>query len=212
MKPLRLIPAALAAACLALPSVAEAGPPRTDGVYHRFDGDLAAQLDLGIALADSNLAASTRLTLRYLQTAGLYAHYTDDFESEISAASRALATGVELRPLFLPRLSYDLERSPAWFDLLLDSLALRCGAVLSRRPGFAPRAPGLELGLGLGLPLTGSSAGPWLDASASLRFSHPHLAGESSPSLSRDSIVALSIGWQGFLDAHLVDAGDSLRR
>lgn len=212
MNSFRLVSAAVAAACIAHSAAASAQPPRTDGIYHRFDGDLSAQLDLGMAVADANPAASARITLRYLQTAGLYAHYTDDFRSELSAASRALATGVELRPLFLPRTSYDLERGPAWLDLFVDSFSLRCGAVFGRRPGLEARAPGLELGLGLGLPLTRSAAGPWLDASASLRFAQTHLAGESSTSLRRDSLVALSVGWQGFLDANIVDAGDGLRR
>jgi len=45
-----------------------------------------------------------------------------------------------------------------------------------------------------------------------MRLSHPHLTGESAASLRHDSLVALSLGWQGLLDGNVVDAGDGLRR
>ncbi len=212
MKPSRFVALAACVAALAPSSVAAAAGGNLDGVYHRLRSDSAVQLDLGAAVADGHPALHSRLTLRYLQTAGLFFAYTDDFRSELTAASRAVDAGVELRPLFLPRTSYDLQRGPAWLDLLVDSFALRVGAVFGRQPGFDLRAPGLSLGLGFGLPLTSSASGPWIDASGSLRISHAHLSGAEEVVFTRDTVFALSLGWQGFLDAGLVDAGDGLVR
>jgi hypothetical protein len=183
-----------------------------DGAYGRISGDLALQLDAGGAMVGGDAALMVYGAARYLQTAGLYACYSDDFRTGVGPASRAVAFGVELRPMFLPRMSYNWEKGPAVLDLFIDSFALRAGAVVSRQPGYDLSAPGLELALAFGLPLTRSAAGPWLGASAGLRWSDLDLWHKAPFDAARASVFALTLGWQGFAGAHIVDAGDGTRR
>ncbi len=194
-----------------------AGSPRAyaddaDGVYGRVDGDLGLEVGAGAALASRSGAALFTFAARYLQTAGLYATWLDDFRAGTRPASRAASLGVELRPVFLARWSKNLEHGPAFTDLTLDSFALRLGAVVSRNPGYEFGAPGFEAGIGWGIPLTSSAHGPWLQATAMLRLSQQAIAWGADQSTDRFAIFALSFAWQSIVDMHLIDAGDRLQR
>jgi hypothetical protein len=203
-----LLPAAL---CLAVlwPRSARAEHTR-DGIYGRFAGDSALALDLGGAVASSDPGLFARATFRYLQTAGLYVSWLDDFRKQPGPASRSVGVGVELRPLFLPRAGKDWQTGPATLNLFIDSLALRFGAVMGRQPGFEPGAPGVEAALGIGVPLAGAAAGPWLDVSAGLRFSDLQLSGREHAGGARAVLLTFTLGWQTLFTTHLVDAGDRL--
>ncbi|MBI5532768.1 MAG: hypothetical protein HY898_08650 [Deltaproteobacteria bacterium] len=191
---------------------AEAQSGSGGGAAGRVAGDLGLQADLGCALAGGDTALFARATVRYLQTAGIYATYLDGLRERQGPSSRSVSLGIELRPLFLPRSGLDLERGPAWLDLLVDSISLRLGAVVSRQPHYEPIAPGLEAGLGIGLPLTRSASGPWIDASAAIRLSDAQLAHRDGFELDRATVFTLTLGWQGIVGAHVVDAGDRMRR
>jgi hypothetical protein len=203
---------ALAGVLVAASPAVAADRGSSDGAYGRLHGDLAVQLDAGPALAGRRGAAFASLCARYLQTAGLCAAWLDGFADQQGPAARSLSLGVELRPLFLPRLALDLERGPAPLDLGLDSLALRIGGVVSAAHGYSPAAPGFEAGLAWGLPLQPRAQGLWLDLFAAVRVSHPALAGDTSRPPDHTLVLSLTLGWQVFADAHIVDARDRLVR
>ena len=202
---------ALCAAGLSLTGAAQA-QGSGDGMYGRVSGDVALQLDAGGAMIGGDGAMVVSGAARYLQSAGLYASFSEDFRRAVGPAARSLSLGVELRPLFIPRMGWNWEKGPATLDLLIDSLSLRLGAVVSRRPDFELDAPGLEAAIALGVPLTRSAAGPWVTASAGVRWSDAQLWRRHAFELGHASILTLTLGWQGFVGAHAVDAGDRLRR
>lgn len=136
-----------------------------DGVYGRLDGDFEVQLELGVDV-QHEVAAQGALELWYFWTFGLSARHTFDLADDARVLERT-ALAVELRPLFIPRWSRDLEAGPAFLDLTLDSLALGAGAQLPHERGG--RA-GPFVSLSLGLPLLARASGPWLDVSGVYRF------------------------------------------
>lgn len=144
----------------------EVQPARSgDGLYGRLEGDFDLQLELG-AEVQHEVAAQGEIELWYFWTFGLSARHTFDLADEAQVQERT-ALAVELRPLFLPRWSRDLEAGPAFFDLALDSVALGAGAQLPHERGG--RA-GPFASLSLGLPLLARASGPWLDVSGVYRF------------------------------------------
>ena len=179
-----------------------------DGGYGRIDGDVSWQLDLGGGSGDGEPGAVGMLAFRYLQTAGVYGtwmwHPSEDPQPRWTGAF-----GVELRPLFLPRFLKDMETGPPRFDLFLDSLSLRLGAVIADSGAFAHRGPGVETGLAIGLPLSSQASGLWLSASGSIRFSHLHMSG-SNDDTDRALVWTLTLGWQEFFGPGIVDVGDAL--
>ena len=184
-----------------------------DGVYGRMDGDVGLELSAGAAIARSSPAAMATVAARYMQVAGVYATYLDDFRSSgVRTSSRSGSLGIEFRPLFIPRLSTNVERGPAAADLLLDSIGLRMGAVVSRNSGYEWLAPGFEVGLSLGLPLSSHAAGLWLQAGAMLRVSQQSIAYEAAGRTDRYALFSLCLAWQSIVDLHLVDSGDRLHR
>lgn len=145
--------------------------PGSDGVYGRFDGNLALAASGGAELEAGEPRAALRLSLHYLWTAGVYARYSDAFGSDGQRPQRAASFGIDLRPLFLPRFALDNERGPALYDLALDSLSLTAGAYFAepRDRGFGDER-GFETGVGLGVPLFGAARGLWLEGRAERRF------------------------------------------
>ena len=176
--------------------------PTDDGAYGRLNGDGAVQLDAGAAWHRSKAAATTSLAVRYLHTVGLYGTALD-FLPDLSEDPRwSVSYGVELRPLFLPRFLSNYERGPARWDLALDSVSLRFGAVTGK--GHPVRAQGLEAAMGVGVPFTRSVDGLWLSATGALRWSHADFARDPGPG----SVIFLTIGWQTTLDTNLVHLWD----
>lgn len=143
-----------------------------DGTYGRLDGDVDLGLGLG-ALVDvdhGEPGALARLSAHWFFMAGAYLSYADGLGSVLDP-ERRLGLGVDLRPLFLPRWTQDLERGPAILDLTLDSLSLGIGASIDEPAGgdFGDRRA-FEVSLGFGIPLTGRAPGPWLEARGALAW------------------------------------------
>jgi hypothetical protein len=145
--------------------------PGSDGVYGRLDGSVDLGLGAGVELEAGQPRATLRATGHYLWTAGGYLRYSDNFGKSSERPLRALACGIDVRPLFLPRFSLDLQQGPALLDLTLDSLSLSAGAYLAQpeEAGFGDER-GFDLGLGFGVPLLAQANGPWLEARAERRF------------------------------------------
>jgi hypothetical protein len=155
-------------------SAAASWPPRpqNDGVYGRLDGDTDLSLKLGGQLGQGGWAGSVGLSAHYYSILGITADYCDSLDTE-SRYARSFSAGPELRPLFLPRFALGLERGPAWLDLALDSVSLGFGAYYSEARGGGRDTQGVWFSAGLGLPLFGHAAGPWLEARALRRLPDP---------------------------------------
>ena len=145
--------------------------PGSDGVYGRLDGSLTLAANVGAEVEDGEPRAALRVSGHYLWIAGAYARYADALGGADRRPARVASFGVDLRPLFLPRFARNWEQGPALLDLTLDSLSLSAGAFFSqpRARDFADER-GFEMGLGFGVPLSGSARGPWLDLRAERRF------------------------------------------
>jgi hypothetical protein len=141
---------------------------RNDGVYGRFDGDLALSIGAGAEFDGETRGALLGRAL-YYHTAGIALGYADSFGGD-SVVQRVGFLGVELRPLFLPRWSLDLQFGWPLLDLTLDSLAVGAGAFVAGLDGERNETEtGVELSLGLGIPLLAKAGGPWLEARGFVR-------------------------------------------
>ncbi len=201
--------AACALACAALigPSTpAHAG----DGAYGRIDGDVSWVLGLGAGLESSRTRSVglAHARVRYLESVGVYAHYDDaqllGAPADLDGFRRAFGAGVEIRPLFPVRFLKDLERGPAFGDLLLDSFGLELG-VSWRALGSDLGRPGLRAGVALEWPLFGRAEGLWLRTSASWIWSGDGLEGHGPGAI---PTFGVTLDWHGYLGAHVVDATD----
>ena len=156
-----------------------------------------------------------RATATYLQTVGLTAQYNDSFGIESQPLERAVSGGVELRPLFLGRFASDLERGPAHFDLLLDSLSLGLGVygAWTRQPPCIDELEscfdhGIDWSVGLEIPLLARASTPFVGLRGSLRLS---LAEERLADRPMSSgMLTVTLGYRHLFEAQIVDAGDSL--
>ncbi|MDP9149877.1 MAG: hypothetical protein M3O36_08075 [Myxococcota bacterium] len=184
----------------------------TDRSYGRVDGDVALVLAAGIAMGPRAPRALGAARLRYLDTAGWFVTYEDGaLVGAESAPQRMLATGCELRPLFLFRWLTDHETGRPFFDLMLDSIGLELGASFAQRAGssFSSR-PGLQAGLGLEVPLSASGSGVWLELHGGMRWSSDALEqGAARSADDRAAYLAVTLAWHQFFLAHAVDAGDA---
>ena len=199
-------------ACLTPSSNARAEP---DGLYGRFDGDLLVVAGAGAAVEHEGPRLLTYASLTYLSTAGVYARYADALGDTSTSRSRTIAAGLELRPVFLARWGLDLERGPAWLDLLVDSIAIDLGAygVLGGAPRHTadppgPWGPSFEAALSLEAPLLGETEGPYLGAQAIARLPS-HRFGALAPSadpIEDGSMIGVVLTWHALFDAGLVDA------
>ena len=204
--------AAALLATLGAAAPASAGGP--DGLYGRFDGDLELRFAAGAALARGGPALAAQVTALYLCTAGVYVHYADALGAAGPRATRSLATGLHLAPVFLARYASDLERGPARADLLLDSLAFEIGPFWAEPRGARwATTPGLEIALGLAFPTLGRATGPFLGVRGALRWRPgDFVAGAGGDALERGALLSLTLGWHQVVRSHLVDAGDGLVR
>jgi hypothetical protein len=171
---------------------------RGDGAYGRFDGDLDLGFGAGVSAAfgSEDYGVALRATGHWYSTAGLFLSYSEAVGT--SRFERRAGAGIELEPLFIVRWSQALERGPAFLDLTLDSLSLGVGYFLLDPPlrGFGSRR-GVELSLGLGLPLFGDASGPWLEARG----------GYFLPKSEREVTGLLFLSWHFHVNTPLVQHG-----
>ncbi len=201
------------AAVSALLGAAPAARADGDGVYGRFDGDLELRAHAGAAFAKGGPALAAGLSALYLSTAGIYAHYTDALGGEAPLVKRSFAAGVHLAPLFLARYAVNGERGGAYSDLLLDSFAFELGAFWAEpRAGRFSADPGLELALGVDVPLLPRATGPFLALRGALRWrASDFAAGAKGDLADRGALLSLTLGWHHVIRSGLVDAGDGRR-
>lgn len=201
----------------------------TDGAYGRLDGDLLLSAEVGMtetigSPASRGESLAARLAVLYLSTAGLYGQYNESFGVDSQPIARSAVGGVELRPLFLGRWAKDLEHGPAYLDLWIDSISLslglfnlwrheqHCGA--SARVGDGARCHdfGMELSLGMELPLLPRASTPFIALRGSLRWSldQSEVAEIADPRPENPPIglVTLTLGYHHLFETHLVDAAD----
>lgn len=217
--------AALVAAGLACaPSIAHADEPKPDltppsarpapepdGVYGRIDGDMAVVVGLGATAGPTGVRATGDLRVRYLDTVGIFASYEDGpLVSSHTDPRRAFAVGFEVRPLFLARWLKGREFGSPRADLFLDSFGLEIGAVFLEPVGgsFTTRA-GLQLGLGLELPLFPTATGAFIGLHGGVRFSDAASStGAVDGPSDRALYLSMTLAWHQIFGAHVVDFGD----
>ncbi len=164
--------------------------PLTDGVYGRLDGDMTAAVAVGAALGDARSYLAADLSLHYFWTVGIYANLREGLGGDARVFERAGGVGVEVRPLFLPRLVLDMQGRSALLDLTLDSLSFGLGAYFADEARPTAGDHGLELSLGLLLPLSRSANGPFIRLRGERRLGSA--ADESS-----ESLLTMQLAWHG---------------
>jgi hypothetical protein len=194
------------------------GRARADGTepsYGRVAGDVTVVVGAGAVFDARGGRAEGEVRLRYLDSAGLFAAYEDAPVIGSSApTARVLATGLELRPLFLFRWLRGQETHRAWMDLTLDSFGLELGATFQQPSGgtFGSQR-GVAAGLGLEVPILPDATGPWIGIHGGLRWSEEALAsGDVNSSGARTAYVAITLAWHQVVIAHVVDVGDEAPR
>jgi hypothetical protein len=123
---------------------------------------------------------------------------------------RALATGLEIRPLFLARWLNGLETGSPYADLTIDSFGLELGAVFQQPEGshFSGK-PGLQAGLGMEVPILPRASGPLLGLHAGARWSDAALGGRTGLGpADRALYLSVTLAWQQVFGGHIVDLGD----
>jgi hypothetical protein len=153
--------------------------------------------------------------LRYLDVVGAFFQYEDaPLIGASSEPRRVMATGLEVRPLFLARWLAGYESSSDRFDLFVDSFGLELGAYFPQPVGasFAAR-PGLQAGIGLELPIFANASGPWIGLHSGVRWSDSVLGGDTVAGPSDRSLyLAITLAWHQLFLSHAVDAGDRAPR
>jgi hypothetical protein len=204
--------ATVAGAWVLRAATASADTDAVDPSYGRMEGDIDVVLGAGAAIAPRGPRAEGEVRLRYMETAGVLATYEDGGAfGSASEPQRAFIMGLEVRPVFLFRWLKGHEVERAWFDLALDSLGFEMGAVLQQPTGrgFASQA-GIEVALGIELPLLASATGPWIGIRGGLRWSEAALAsGSMVDADDRQATLVLTVAWHQVLAVHLVDVGDT---
>jgi hypothetical protein len=183
-----------------------ANPDTADG---RVDGDVGIVVGLGITL-DQQPRAASELRVRYLDMVGVFVTYEDGFGAAGVDPARVLATGMEVRPLFLGRLVTGNELGIRWADLVIDSFGLELGGFFQQPAlgSFASR-PGLQAGLGVELPLFGKVKGPWLDVHGGVRWSDDAIEGRGHVGPSDGALfVSFTLAYHHIFSTHLVDLHD----
>jgi hypothetical protein len=194
---------------------ASASGESVDTTYGRVDGDVGVVVGAGGVVAPRGPRAEAELRLRYLETAGLFAAYEDaDVLGSASEPRRVLLMGVELRPLFLFRWLQGHETRRAWLDLALDSIGLELGALVQQPAGAESASQlGLDVGLGIELPILERATGPWIGVRGALRWGEASLgSGVVRDADDRQVVVVVTLAWHQILTAHLVDWGDRAPR
>jgi hypothetical protein len=200
---------ALASATALGDSAARADP--VDPSYGRVEGDVTVAPGIGLAAGARGASLVGELRIRYLETAGVFAMYEDgSVVGSPAEPRRSLALGTEVRPLFLARYLQDLELRRAWIDLIVDSLGLDLGAVFAQPAGESfGESPGLQVGLGFGVPLAIRACGPWVGVRAGIRWSEDALTtGRVRGADDRSAYLAVLLVYEQLFMTHAVDVGD----
>lgn len=183
-----------------------------DGAYGRLAGDVSLQGSVGPTFGHGP-AGSAMVSMLYLVSVGPYAQTELALGDSGRLADRgghrlrSVSTGVELRPLFLPRFLKALETGHSFRDLLLDSVGLHLGARFY--PGSDQRA--FEVGGVADVPLGSTFSGAFLGLAVTKVVSAPSLRGQGIPG--DDSVFfTVSLGLRGVLTTHLVDVNDERAR
>jgi hypothetical protein len=192
----------------AAPSLADGAAEPT---YGRMDGDVSLVVGAGAMVVPGAPRVEGEVRIRYLDTVGVFAAYEDGprVASDLDP-TRALSTGLELRPVFLARWLNGLETERARLDMVLDSIGLDLGAIFfqPRGGGFASRS-GLLVGLGVEIPIFANASGPWIDLHGGTRWSEDAVAlGVVRGAVDRSAFLAITLSWHQFVSTHLVDVGD----
>jgi len=141
-----------------------------DGVYGRFDGDLDLALSAGAELESGAERLLVAASAHYYWTAGVYTAYREAVgDTDTTSAKRLFSLGVDVRPMFIPRWSFDWQTGPATLDLMIDSISASAGAYFAPTETGAGRR-GFEATFGVGVPLAAAAAGPWLSVRYDMRF------------------------------------------
>jgi hypothetical protein len=189
--------------------------PDVDTSFGRVDGDLAVVIGAGVTVGPAAPRGTGDLRLRYLDTVGIFGTYEDDsLLGTSSQPQRAIAVGAEVRPLFLARWLTGYQIGKSWLDLTIDSFGLEVGAVFlqPQNDAFDPR-PGLQLGLGLEVPLLARANGPWVGFHGGIRWSDDALGShELNDAADRAGFVGITLAWHQFFMGHAVDVGDRAPR
>ncbi len=182
-----------------------------DTTYGRLEGDVTLVLGAGATLGPNAPRGTIDFRARYLDTAGLFVSYEDGaLVGSGSEPRRVLATGLELRPLFLARLAKGWEWGSPRLDLMVDSFGLEIGASFAQPTGaaFASRA-GLQLALGLEVPILERASGPFVGFHGGVRFGDSALSsGTIVDANDRAFFLSITLAWHQVILTHLVDAGD----
>jgi hypothetical protein len=210
----RFVVTTIVALLASAPTVAVAAEPR-DGAHGRIDGDMAVEAGLGASFGPRSPKLAADLRLRYLSMAGIFGTYEDGpLVGSRSDPERVVATGVELRPLFLARWLTGRYSGNPRLDLALDSLGIEIGAVFQEPPGasFGAR-PGLQAGLGVELPIFPRASGPFVALHGGARWSDDALGGHPlrGPS-DRALFLVVVLAWQQVFGTRVVDLGDGRMR
>jgi hypothetical protein len=187
----------------------------SDTTYGRVEGDLTLAMGLGGTVTPRGVRGAGELRLRYMDSAGLFASYEDASLFGAAADSRRLlCAGVEVRPLFLYRWLKAHETQWQRLDLLIDSVGLELGAVFAEPPraAFASQL-GLEVALGVEMPILDRAMGPWVAFHGGLRWSDEELAsGVVRDASDRSAFLLVTLAWHLVEATHLVDLGDEIPR
>ena len=201
---------ALMLAALGTPGAPPEAP--VDTTYGRIDGDIGLVLGAGVTVAGRGPRATVDMRLRYLDTVGAFATYEDGpLVSSHTDPRRVIATGLELRPLFLARWLRGAETGIARLDLAIDSIGIDIGAFFAQPEGAPLGArPGFQIGLGMELPILPRASGPWIGIHGAARWSDAALGGDilRGPS-DRALVLSITLAWHQLVGAHVVDLNDT---
>ena len=185
-------------------------PAEADGAYGRLGGDLDVQASAGPSIGHGS-ALGVSASALYLVCVGPYAGaevaLSEKARVSGGGALRSLSTGVEIRPLFIPRFFTASETGRSFFDLLVDSVGGRMGARFF--PGSPLRA--FELSAVVDVPIGTRFSGAFLALSATKILSPRALAGQSTGG-ERSFFFGIALGLRGMLTTHLVDVNDGRER
>ena len=71
--------------------------------------------------------------------------------------------------------------------------------------GFASRR-GLEVGVGIELPILGRASGPWFEIRGAVRWSDAALGSGIEGADDLQTVLAVTLAWHQIFSAHVVDA------